>query len=92
MYGNNDVSDMSRESKLPISEHGKAHSPDRMVNSCNVVTSNDMASSMIGNEELMTRSLDPALLFTSASQDPNLSDQSESSSARLVLEDCTAGK
>ncbi|PSN42828.1 hypothetical protein C0J52_14402 [Blattella germanica] len=86
---------MSKESKLPVTDRSKMHSPDRMINSCNAMTSNDMVTSMIGNDELgtttlMTRSLDPSLLFTSsANQDANNSDQSEGSSAQLLLEDCT---
>jgi hypothetical protein len=68
-----------------------------MVNSCTAITSNGIVSSTAGSDNissatLMTQSLDPALLYTSASinQDAN-SDQSESSSAQLVLEDCGAG-
>jgi hypothetical protein len=46
------------------------------------------------SSSLMTRSLDPALLYTSSSinHDTNNSDQSESSSTQLVLEDCGAGR
>jgi hypothetical protein len=57
-----------------------------------------MVSSVAGSDDissatLMTQSLDPALLYTSASlnQDTNNSDQPESSSAQLVLEDCSTG-
>jgi hypothetical protein len=41
----------------------------------------------------MTRSLDPALLFTSSSVnlDTSKSDQSENSSTQLVLEECSTG-
>lgn len=73
-------------------------SPDRMVNSCTAITSNCMVSSIVGSDDissasLMTQSLDPELLYTSASvnQDTKNSDQSESLSAQLVLEDYTTG-
>jgi hypothetical protein len=54
-----------------------------------IVEGGDMSSS-----PLMTRSLDPALLYTSSSinHDTNNSDQSESSSTQLALEDCGAGR
>jgi hypothetical protein len=47
----------------------------------------------ISSSPLMTRSLDPALLYTSPSVnlDTNNSDQSENSSTQLVLEDCSTG-
>lgn len=85
-------SNMSKESKLPITDRCRSRSPDRMVNSCNAVTSNDMVTGIAGSDDmssspLMTRSLDPALLYTSSiNQDTNNSDQSESSSTKLVLE------
>jgi hypothetical protein len=93
------LSDMSKESKLPITDRCRSHSPDRMVNSCNAVTENDMVMGIAEGDDmssspLMTRSLDPTLLYTSSSinQDTNNSDQSESSSTQLVLEDGGAGK
>jgi hypothetical protein len=53
-----------------------------------IAGSDDMSSS-----PLMTRSLDPALLYTSSiNQDTNNSDQSESSSTKLVLEGGGAGR
>jgi hypothetical protein len=53
-----------------------------------VIEGGDMLSS-----PLMTRSLDPALLYkSSVNHDTNNSDQSESSSTQLVLEDCGAGR
>jgi hypothetical protein len=92
------LSDMSKESKLPVTDRCRIQSPDRMVNSCTAMTSNDMVTSVVGSDDissatLMTRSLDPTLLYTSASvnQDTNNSDQSESSSTQLVLEDCGTG-
>lgn len=91
-------SDMSKESKLPVSDRCRMQSPDRMVNSCNAVTSNDLAVSVVGSDDissspLMTRSLDPSLLCTSSSVnlDTNNSDQSENSSTQLVLEDGSTG-
>jgi hypothetical protein len=69
-----------------------------MVNSCNAVTSNDMVTGTGGGGDLsssplMTRSLDPTLLYTSSSlnQDTNNRDQSEGSSAQRVLENGGAG-
>ncbi|XP_069676947.1 centrosomal protein of 97 kDa isoform X2 [Periplaneta americana] len=81
---------MSKESKLPITDRCKMQSPDRMVNSCNMTSSNMVSSIIEGEETLMTRSLDPSLLYTSASnnQDANNSDQSDGSSPQLVVEDC----
>jgi hypothetical protein len=91
-------SDMSKESKLPVTDRCRMHSPDRMVNSCNAMTSSDLTTSIVGNNDissapLMTQSLDPSLLFTSTSAnlDTNKSDQSENSSTQLVLEDCSTG-
>lgn len=93
------LSDMSKESKLPVTDRCRSHCPDGMVNSCSSVTSNDMATSIVeggdmSSSPLMTRSLDPALLYTSSSinHETNNSDQSESSSTQLVLEDCGAGR
>ena len=92
------LSDMSKESKLPITDRCRSHCPDGMVNSCSSVTSNDMVTGIVEggdmSSSLMTRSLDPALLYTSSSinHDTNNSDQSESSSTQLVLEDCGAGR
>jgi hypothetical protein len=69
-----------------------------MVNSCSSITSNDTVTGIVEggdiSSSLMTRSLDPALLYTSSSinHDTNNSDQSENSSAQLVLEDCGAGR
>ena len=92
------LSDMSKESKLPITDRCRSHSPDRMVNSCNAVTSNDTVTGTGGGDDLsssslMTRSLDPTLLYTSSSlnQDTNNRDQSEGSSAQRVLENGGAG-
>ncbi|XP_023716914.1 centrosomal protein of 97 kDa isoform X3 [Cryptotermes secundus] len=89
-------SNMSKESKLPVADRCRIQSPDRMVNSCNAVTSNDLAISVVGSDDissspLMTRSLDPALLYTSSSVnlDTNNCDQSENLSTQLVLEDCS---
>ncbi|KAJ4429305.1 hypothetical protein ANN_26309 [Periplaneta americana] len=84
---------MSKESKLPITDRCKMQSPDRMVNSCNMTSSNMVSSIIEGEETLMTRSLDPSLLYTSASnnQDANNSDQSDGSSPQLVVEDCVGG-
>ena len=90
---------MSKESKLPITDRIRSHCPVGMVNSCSSVTSNDMVTGIVeggdaSSSPLMTRSLDPALLYTSSSinHDMNNSDQSESSSTQLVLEDCGAGR
>jgi len=93
------LSDMSKESKLPITDRCRSHCPDGMVNSCSSITSNDTVTGIVeggdmSSSPLMTRSLDPALLYTSSSinHDTNNSDQSESSSTQLVLEDCGAGR
>jgi len=89
---------MSKESKLPVTDRCRSHCPDGMVNSCSSITSNDMVTGVVEGGDmsspLMTRSLDPALLCTSSSinHDTNNSDQSESSSTQLVLEDCGAGR
>ncbi|XP_021924438.1 centrosomal protein of 97 kDa isoform X2 [Zootermopsis nevadensis] len=89
-------SNVSKESRLPVTNRCRMQSPDRMVNSCTAITSNCMVSSIVGSDDissasLMTQSLDPELLYTSASvnQDTKNSDQSESLSAQLVLEDYT---
>jgi hypothetical protein len=91
-------SDMPKESKLPVTDRCRLQSPDRMVNSCSAVTSSDLAASTVASNDissapLMTRSLDPALLFTSASVnlDTSKSDQSENSATQLVLEECSTG-
>jgi hypothetical protein len=93
------LSDMSRESKLPVTDRCRSHCPDGMVNSCSSITSNDTVTGIVEGGDmlsspLMTRSLDPTLLYTSSSvnHDTNNSDQSESSSTQLVLEDCGAGR
>jgi len=92
------LSDMSKESKLPVTDRCRSHCPDGMVNSCSSITSNDTVTGIVEggdiSSSLMTRSLDPALLYTSSSinHDTNNSDQSENSSTQLVLEDCGAGR
>ncbi|KAJ9599560.1 hypothetical protein L9F63_009958, partial [Diploptera punctata] len=65
----------------------KAPSPDRMVNSCNA---NDMMSSLITTDgNLMTRSLDPALLFTSATQDNCTAENETGNSTSCPLQAAT---